>query len=146
MARLNNGPAALDKAVGKGLEVEQPEWATLQKQTSEYAQLAADLGKSDPPKGSKDSWAKLTAVFASSAAALDRAVQAKNRGGALEIRENIAGSCMECHREHRMMGGMGRGGMGRGGMGPRGGGPPGGGFPGGGAPPGEPPRGGPPPQ
>src|SRR5262249_44959044 len=121
------------KAVAKALEPQEPDWASLQKQTGEYAKLASDFGKADPPKGDKDSWSKLTLAFATSAAELDRAAQAKNRDAALDAHEKIAGSCMQCHREHRMMG-MGRGGMGmppggRGKGGPRPGSPRGGDAP-----------------
>jgi hypothetical protein len=136
MAKLNGGPAALDKAVGQALAAEQPDWETIQKQTREYAQLAAEFGKSDPPKGSKESWTKLTATFAGSAAELDRAAHAKDRGAALQAREEIAGSCMACHRQHRLQG-MGPGGFGM----PPQGGPPGFGPPPGGRPPAGPPPG-----
>ena len=138
MAKLDRGPSALTKAIGNGLKSESPDWGTLQKQSSEYAGLARELGPLEPPKGSKESWAQLTASFAETAGSLDRAAQAKDRAAALKAHESLTGSCMACHREHRR---MGRGG------GPPGGGPPGkGGFPGGGPPPGgPPPEGGPPP-
>jgi hypothetical protein len=141
MARLN-GPGALDKAVGKALASEQPDWDTIQKQTSEYARLAADFGKHDPPKGTKASWTELTSAFAESAAELDRSARARDKAAAMLVRDQIGSSCMRCHREHRPMP-MGRGGFGmppRGG--PPGGGPPGGGPPGGGSPEGGPPGGG----
>jgi hypothetical protein len=122
MAKVDRGPNALNKAIGKGLEADPPDWTTLQKQSSEYASVAADLGKHEPPKGSPESWAKLTAAFAASTADLDRAAQAKDRDAALKAHEQLAGSCMACHREHRRMpGGRGFGGPGGG---PPGGGPP----------------------
>src|SRR5262245_50401405 len=68
MAKLNGGPAALDKAVAKALEPQEPDWASVQKQTTEYAKLASDFGKADPPKGSKDSWTQLTLAYSESAA------------------------------------------------------------------------------
>ncbi len=50
MGKLDRGPSALNKAIGKGLESETPDWATLQKQSSEYASLVAELGKLEPPE------------------------------------------------------------------------------------------------
>jgi hypothetical protein len=133
MAKLDRGPAALNKAIGKGLEADPPDWGTLQKQSSEYASLVAGLGKLEPSKGSPESWAKLTKAFAESAADLDHAAQVKDRGAALTAHEQLSGSCMECHREHRRM--PMRGGFGKRGGGPPGGGPPPGGPPGSGGPP-----------
>jgi hypothetical protein len=141
MVKLTKGPSSLTPTIGKGLEAEQPAWESIQPQTKEFAQLASTMGNYDPPKGSKDSWAKLTSDYAGTATELDRAAHAKDRNAALEAHGKLAKSCMSCHREHRMMGpGMG-GGPGRGGpgFGPRGG-PDGGPPPDG---PGGPPPGGP---
>ena len=138
MGKLDRGPSALNKAIGNGLNSDSPDWPTLQKQSSEYAGLAAELGKLEPPKGSKDSWANLTSAFAGSATTLDRSTQAKDRDAAVKAHEELSGSCMACHREHRRMPGRGPGG-------PPGGGPSMKGFPGGGPPPGNgPPQAGPP--
>jgi hypothetical protein len=146
MTKLAKGPGSLTPVLGVALKADQPAWETIQGQTKEYAQLAAELGKYDPPKGSKESWAKWTGDYSAAASELDKAAQSKDKAAALEAHGRVATSCMSCHREHRTMGpGMGgpRGGMGATGFGP--GGPPGG--PGGpGAPPsdGPPPGGGPP--
>jgi hypothetical protein len=148
MMKLNGrGPSALQTLIGSELKVEQPAWETIQPQTKEFAQLAADLAKHDPPKGSKESWTKLAAEYAGFATELDKAAQAKDKTKLSEAHEDLASSCTACHREHRggpgMMGGPGRGGrggFGRPNSGPPIGGPPGG--PGGGPPPGgEPPKG-----
>lgn len=136
-------PQGLTKAIKTGLETPQPDWPTIEKQAREYAALATELGTYDPPRGSKESWAKLTAALNTSAVDLEKAAHAKKKENALAVSRRLSGSCMECHREHRRMGG---------GFGPRGKGapPPGGAFPPGGRPgggpsAGEPPPGGPPP-
>jgi hypothetical protein len=133
MGKLTKGPNSLTPVIGKGLEADPPAWETIQPQTKEYARLAAAMGKNDPTKGTKESWTKLSAAFADSAAALDKAAQAKNRDAALDAHSQITGSCMQCHQAHRQ---MGRGPGGPGGGFPKGGPPPpGGGFPKGGPPP-----------
>jgi hypothetical protein len=142
MVKLNKGPAALGSQIGTALKADKPAWETIQPQTKEYAQLATDMGKHEPAKGSKESWSKLATEFAGLATELDKAAQAKNKDAATAAQEDLASSCMACHRQHRGGPGMGMGpGMGRPGGGPpggrRGGGPPGG--PGGGPPPGGPP-------
>jgi hypothetical protein len=123
MGKLTKGPGSLTPVIGKELEADTPLWETIQPQTKEYARLAAAMGKNDPPKGSKESWTKLSSAFADSAAALDKAAQARNRDAALDAHGQLAGSCRECHTAHRQMG-----------RGPGGGGPPGG-FPKGAPPP-----------
>jgi hypothetical protein len=146
MVKLAKGPNSLTPVIGKALKVDAPAWETIQGQTKEYAQLAVDMAKYDPPKGSKESWIKLTSEYASAAVDLDKAAQAKDKDDATTAHGILANSCNGCHRAHRMMGpggGMmgGPGGMMRGPGGPGGpgaypggpGGPPGGaGGPGGG--------------
>ena len=125
MRRISDrDPNSLTKLLDQELKSDAPVWETIQPQTAEYAKLAADLGKLDPPRGSKDSWSQQTASFAESATALDKAAQAKNVSAAREAQAKLGGSCMDCHRTHR--GGPG-GGFGPGRRGPGGpGGPPGG--------------------
>jgi cytochrome c556 len=131
MGKLTKGPNSLTPVIGKELHENPVAWETIQAQTRDYAQLAAALGQNEPPKGSKESWAKLTGTFAETAVALDQATQAKDEDAALEAHGKLETSCMACHREHRVM--RPGGGMPPGGFGPPGG-PPGGGPPGGGPP------------
>jgi len=109
-----------------------PAWDTIQPKTQEYALLTSKLGELEPVRGTKDSWTRLTLAFADSAAELEHAAQAKDKDKTKEALDTLGGSCMACHRQHRVMGpGMGGPPGGRG-MGPPPGGP-------GGPPPGGPP-------
>jgi hypothetical protein len=153
MMKINDrNPNALTKSIARGLESQQPDWPTLEKQAGEFVQVTNDLAKYDPPRGTKENWTKLISAFHESASELDQAVRAKKREDAAAASAELSNSCMECHREHRRMpgGGFGRPGGGPPGKGfgpPGGGPPPGGGFgpPGGGPPPAAgPPPGGPP--
>jgi hypothetical protein len=132
MKTLGQGPNALTTQIGNELKAETPPWDQLTEQTKQYVQLASDLAKYDPPKGSKESWTEQTAGYSKLAIALNEATVAHNAEGALDAHGQIARSCMSCHREHRMMGPGGRPGGGPGGPGgPAGGGPPPDGFQGG---------------
>jgi hypothetical protein len=127
MIKLTKGPNSLTPVIGKALEADPPAWETIQPQTKEYARLAAAMGKNEPRKGDKESWTKLSTAFADTAAALDKAAQARDKDAALDAHGQLQGSCMSCHKEHR---GMGRVGPGRGGPPaafPKGGPPPTGG-------------------
>ena len=108
MVKLGRGPQALSPLIGQELQAEPPPWETIQPQAKEFAELTASLAQYDPPKGSKESWAKLTAAYAESAAALDRAAQAREQDAAVAAHSTLAGSCMACHRQHRVMGPGGR--------------------------------------
>jgi hypothetical protein len=112
-------PGGLTKAIVEALKPDQPDWTALEKQAGEYAQLTSELAKYDPPRGRKEDWTKRLTAFHESASDLDEAVRAKKRDDAVTASSHLSNSCMECHREHRRMGGPG----GRGGFGP----PPGGG-------------------
>lgn len=132
MGKLTKGPKALTPVLGEELKAEKPAWDLIQPQAKEFAQMAALMGQNDPPKGSRDSWMKLTSAYAESATALDKAAQAKDKDAALEAHGVLANSCKGCHGPHKAMGpGMGGpGGMrGPGGFGGPGGRPPGGGPP-----------------
>lgn len=142
MVRLTKGPDSLTPVIGAELKAESPPWDTIRGQTKEYAQLAAEMGKYDPPRGSKESWDRLAVAYAGMATDLDRAARAGDKDEALAAHGQITNSCNSCHREHRTMGpGMG-GPPGGFRSGPGGPGGPGDGRPGGGGP-GGPGRGGP---
>ncbi len=151
MSKVGRGPQALQGSLGEALKQGEPAWDAIKPKTQEYAQLASEMGKYEPVKGTKDSWAKLSLAFAESATELEHAAQAKDKSKTKEALDSLGGSCMACHREHRIMGpGMGGPPGGRG-MGPPPGGPggPPRGGPGGPPPPGGPgglPPGGPPPD
>jgi mono/diheme cytochrome c family protein len=135
MTKLTKGPQSLTSVIGEELKADAPEWDKIAPQTKEYVEMAGTMAKYDPPKGSKESWAKYTTSFTASAAALEKAASAKDKDGAIAAHKSLSASCMACHQKHR---------GGPGGFGPMGGkgfGPPGkdGGF---GPPPG---KGGPPP-
>ena len=83
------------------------------------------MGKNEPSKGTKESWTKLSTAFADSAAALDKAAQAKNKDAALEAHGQIQGSCMHATKNTARWAAAAR---------EEGGGPPGA-FPKGGPPP-----------
>jgi cytochrome c556 len=116
------GEKSLASRLKKELEADQPAWDTIQPQAAELAKLAPDLGKANPPRGSKEDWSKKATAFAADARDLDRAAQARDLDAARDAQKKIGASCTACHREHR--GGRG-GGFGGGPGGPGG---PGGGF------------------
>jgi hypothetical protein len=125
MVKLGRGPGSLTPTIGKGIEADKPDWTALEPQAKEYAQLAADLLKEEPAKGSKESWEKFAGAYLKSAQNLEKAVLAKNFEDTRAAHGELAASCKSCHQEHRGGGGIGPGGFG----GPGGPGGPGGNRP-----------------
>ncbi len=79
MAKIGRGQQSLNGVIGRELNSDPTPWDSIQPKAKEYAQLAAELGKHDPPKGDKEAWKKYTAAFADDAAALDRARPGEKR-------------------------------------------------------------------
>jgi len=107
MGKLTKGPQSLTTVIGQELEADPPPWDKLQSQSKEFAELARTMGKYDPPKGSKESWAKMTSAYTDSAVALEQAVEAKDKNAALAAHQTLSNSCKACHSEHKGIGGIG---------------------------------------
>jgi len=107
MGKLTKGPQSLTTVIGQELETDPLPWDKLQSQSKEFAELARTMGKYDPPKGSKESWAKMTSAYTDSAVALEKAVEAKDKDAALAAHQTLSNSCKACHNEHKGMGGFG---------------------------------------
>src|SRR5688500_3796349 len=58
-----------------GLKEAEPDWATLQSKTKEYAAAAAALAEFDPPKGDKEAFQSVAKTFASTVKQMDDAAQ-----------------------------------------------------------------------
>jgi hypothetical protein len=101
MGKLNKGPNALTITLKRALQKDNPDWADIQEQAKEYAELAGALGKAEPPMGDKASWDKLTKDYADTARAMNEAVQKKNQQGALAAHNKLTKACTACHRVHR---------------------------------------------
>jgi hypothetical protein len=104
MGKLTKGPESLTPMLHRELQEENPPWEMIQGQTQEFARLAAALGTHMPPRGSPESWARLTGEYAEAAAALDQAARARDREAAVAAHRKLSGSCKGCHDEHRLIG------------------------------------------
>jgi hypothetical protein len=100
MNKLNK-PGAILPNLGKDLKADELDWDEIQRETKEYVEYAEDLGKNDPPKGDKGSWASLTKAYVENAKQMDFSAQQKDRQGTLAAQKKLMGSCMSCHQVHR---------------------------------------------
>jgi cytochrome c556 len=103
MQKVNKRKSGLHSQIADALKAGTVNWEDVQKKTKEMATLADFLGKNDPPKGDKASWAKLTKTYAVDANALNSAAENKNQSAANAAIKKLSGECMGCHRAHRTM-------------------------------------------
>jgi hypothetical protein len=101
MGKLNKGPLALTPTIKRELQQDNPNWMTIQEQAKQYAGLAVDLPRNDPPKGDKSSWDNLAKQYAENAKALDEAARKQDKHGALAAHANLTSSCNACHEAHK---------------------------------------------
>src|SRR5262245_10239140 len=89
MKRLNAGTNCLRVNIDKDLKADEPDWDEIQKDSKEFAQLAAALGKNAPPRGDQQSWQKLTSTYAADATALAAAAQRKDKKAAQAAHDRL---------------------------------------------------------
>jgi len=100
MSRLNK-PGGLYPSISKELKADDTDWDEVHDQSKTFAKLAAELGKNTPPKGSPESWAKLTKEYADNARLLEQAAAKRDRTAANAARSRLGNdACKTCHKEH----------------------------------------------
>jgi cytochrome c556 len=95
-------PTGLFFDVAKELKENDPMWEEVQQKTKEISKLLESLGKATPPKGDKDSWAKLTKAYADNAKNLEKAAAKMDLKTARDFSEKMKNSCTACHKVHRI--------------------------------------------
>jgi hypothetical protein len=95
-------PGGLYPGVAMELREADPMWEQVQQDTKEMAKLLATLGQATPPKGDKDSWAKLTRAFIDNAKALEKAAAKRDLKAARDVSKKMGDSCKGCHAAHRL--------------------------------------------
>jgi cytochrome c556 len=101
MESLHKGRSAPIAKLKTALKSASPNWSAVQKVTKNYAKLAADLPKNDPPKGDAAAFKKLAKAFAANAKSLDDAAEKEDLAAAKSAFGKIGGSCKTCHDAHR---------------------------------------------
>ena len=94
------GQCALAK-LKKALAADSPDWKDIQKTTKNFATLAQDLPKNDPPKGDKEDYKKLADAYCANAKALNEAAKKEDKEKAEAAFKKVSTSCMACHKAHK---------------------------------------------
>src|SRR4051794_19111921 len=70
MKKVNSKKGLMPK-VNEGLKADKQDWDALKTQSHDMKKLIDALAKNEPPKGSKESWEKLTKKYAEDAGKLE---------------------------------------------------------------------------
>jgi cytochrome c556 len=101
MTKAHKGSSSLLADMNGELRQDEPDWASIQKDSKELVELGTALGKNKPPKGDEANWDRLTKNYLSTAKSLDSAAQSKDKSAASTALRKLQGSCKECHMAHR---------------------------------------------
>ena len=101
MQKLHKGSSSEQKNLGKLAQATPPDWEAISKSTKDFVILGAALAKNDPPKGSKESWKKLTDEYFATAKSLDDAATDKNVDKLKAAQKKMGASCKACHNAHK---------------------------------------------
>jgi hypothetical protein len=101
MGKLHKGANSPLTTVRADLQAEQPDWAEIQRAAKNFVTFGTALTRNDPPKGDKQSWAKLTGGYLENARSLEAAAQRKNKVEAIAAHTRLNDSCKGCHSVHR---------------------------------------------
>lgn len=96
-----HGRNGLTKALDAMLQAKEVNWDAVQATTKKMVPLATDLGKRKPDKGTKESWAELTEVYADFATQLDAAAAKKDLAATKDNLHELNSSCNKCHGRHK---------------------------------------------
>ncbi len=91
----------LRQQIGNEIDKDKPNWAEVEKKTSELSKLCTALCKEKQPQGEAESWKKLTEALAANVKSLSSAISKKDQPGAKATMTRINNSCKECHDIHR---------------------------------------------
>jgi cytochrome c556 len=101
MTKAHKDSNSLLAMIRKGLQSDEADWPDIQKETKELVKLGTALGKNEPPRGSKESWEKLTRAYLANAKALESDAQKKDQEAAKKDLGKLTGSCRSCHGAHK---------------------------------------------
>jgi hypothetical protein len=98
---MNELDGTIDKDAGAVLKDQPVDWGRLTPLAQRYAEITAQVSRNPPPKGSAESWGKLSSGFAANGHRLRDAVQMHDRNDAYEAWNDLHRSCVKCHQAHR---------------------------------------------
>ncbi len=78
-----------------------PNWTVLENRAEDLMRFGKQLAANTPPKGTTESWERLTAVYTSHATLLADAAHREDRETAGLHLKKLSSMCAACHKAHR---------------------------------------------
>jgi hypothetical protein len=103
MGQLHKGQKALLPGIQAQLKGGSPDWGEVKKGSKLIVDLAGTLPSLEPPKGEKESYAKLSKAYLASAKNLKEAADAEDLNKAQASAKKLGGTCKTCHAAHKGM-------------------------------------------
>jgi hypothetical protein len=89
------------RLVREELQKEEVDWGMVGTKSRALIQTGKLLAKNTPPKGSAESWEKLTSVYTANAVLLADAAERHDKETATRHQQAMYRMCATCHRAHR---------------------------------------------
>lgn len=87
--------------VRQELQKDQPNWDVVRKKSTDLVRMGNLLGLNKPPRGSAESWSKLTGLYVAHATLMADAAERTDKETANRHQLALSRMCIGCHREHR---------------------------------------------
>lgn len=100
MKLAHTDKAALIKTIAADLK-DEVKWDDVAKKTKELVGLSDELSTSKPPKGSEESWKKVSGDYNDGAKKLNEAAEKKELEAAKTALGTLQTSCRGCHTQHK---------------------------------------------
>jgi hypothetical protein len=101
MGKLHGKGKGLLPSVGKALQSDSPNWPDIKKGSKLIVDLASTITDSEPPKGDKADYNKLSKAYLASAKELNEAAEAEEAGKAKAAAKKLTTTCKTCHSAHK---------------------------------------------
>lgn len=101
MQRSHRCSNAYIRDVEDELDKKESDWTVVAARARELVRVGKLLALNTPPKGSKESWEKLTTLYTARATVLVDAAERKDKEEATLQTERFFGLCRTCHQAHR---------------------------------------------
>jgi cytochrome c556 len=101
MTKLHKGAKSHLNTLKAALKAESPDWKVVQETTKDVVIQATALAKTEPPKGEKANYEKLTDAYYLGSKALDEAAKAEDKAKATAALGKLGASCKSCHTAHK---------------------------------------------
>lgn len=83
------------------MDKEEPDWELIGNRSRELVRAGNLLSLNTPPKGSAESWEKLTSLYIARATVLTDAAERKDKDEGRVVARRLQSMCASCHRAHK---------------------------------------------